>query len=109
MEWIEGASVRDFLNNTFEPNVESSDGPDSKLERLMEDIGEIIAKLHDIDIIHGDLTTSNLMLRQPEQETEEKYQNLPGYDVVLIDFGLGQVSASDEDKALSYEDYKRFD
>ena len=32
-------------------------------ESLLEKIGVEIAKLHLIDIIHGDLTTSNMLLR----------------------------------------------
>ena len=30
---------------------------------LMKEIGKILAKMHCIDIIHGDLTTSNMILR----------------------------------------------
>ncbi|KAK6539793.1 serine/threonine-protein kinase bud32 [Orbilia ellipsospora] len=101
MEWIEGPSVRDFLNSALELGVEDTNELDNtKLGKLMEDIGRIIAKLHNIEVVHGDLTTSNLMLRKLEQETADECEALPEYDVVLIDFGLGQVSASDEDKAV---------
>ena len=36
-------------------------------------VGTEIAKMHLADIIHGDLTTSNMMLRQPSSVT-----NSPG-------------------------------
>ncbi|MBI4116476.1 Kae1-associated serine/threonine protein kinase [Candidatus Pacearchaeota archaeon] len=49
-------------------------------------IGESIAKLHDSDIIHGDLTTSNMILKNAE--------------VYFIDFGLGFISRKIEDKAV---------
>jgi TP53 regulating kinase-like protein len=49
-------------------------------------IGKQIALLHDSGIIHGDLTTSNMI-----------YSNKKIY---FIDFGLGYESNSDEDKAV---------
>lgn len=115
MEWIEGPSVRDFLHDCIDgasdPGKEE-DNVDVRLDALMENIGQTIGKLHDIDIIHGDLTTSNLMLKHRENSgtTSEPQQgsqalltadtSLLDFDVVLIDFGLGQVSNSDEDKAV---------
>ena len=52
---------------------------------LAAGIGSVVAKLHAVDIVHGDLTTSNMLLR--------------GSEVVLIDFGLGFFSQRAEDKA----------
>ena len=49
-------------------------------------IGETIGKIHNSDIIHGDLTTSNII-----------YSNSKIY---LIDFGLGFESGNIEDKAV---------
>ena len=54
----------------------------------MTQIGEQLAEMHCADVIHGDLTTSNVMLRAPH------------HDVVLIDFGLASVSSFWEDKAV---------
>lgn len=51
-------------------------------------IGISLAKMHGLNVIHGDLTTSNLMLRKE------------GDSVVVIDFGLSFVSALVEDKAV---------
>jgi len=51
-------------------------------------IGNQIAKLHDNSIIHGDLTTSNMIW----QEKEKK--------LYFIDFGLGFTSLRNEDKAV---------
>jgi len=48
-------------------------------------IGKLLAKLHDSDIIHGDLTTSNIIFKDR---------------VNLIDFGLSNVSTKIEDKAV---------
>lgn len=57
-----------------------------KQKQILKIIGEEIAKLHDADIIHGDLTTSNMIL------SDEK--------VFFIDFGLGYISKKIEDKAV---------
>ena len=37
----------------------------------MSMIGMEIAKMHQADIVHGDLTTSNMMLRRPSPEDPE--------------------------------------
>lgn len=55
-------------------------------------IGKEIAKLHDANIIHGDLTTSNLLLK--------------GTNVFIIDFGLGFASHRVEDKAVDIHVFK---
>jgi tRNA A-37 threonylcarbamoyl transferase component Bud32 len=33
---------------------------------LAEQIGTSLAKMHSLNVVHGDLTTSNLMLREKE-------------------------------------------
>lgn len=53
-------------------------------------IGRQIAALHDADIIHGDLTTSNMILKQEKNQDK----------VYFIDFGLAFHSARLEDKAV---------
>lgn len=67
-----------------------SDHLDSLTKKQQEDtcikIGQSLAKIHDEDIIHGDLTTSNMILKDSE--------------VWFIDFGLGFHSARIEDKAV---------
>lgn len=49
-------------------------------------MGQIIQKLHMCNIIHGDLTTSNMIYRSEK--------------IVLIDFGLSYIKNSVEDKAV---------
>ena len=51
----------------------------------MAELGEEVAKMHKLGIVHGDLTTANLMLKDNK--------------LYLIDFGLGNYSNKDEDKA----------
>jgi len=69
MQFIDGKKLKDILDNR---------------EDLCEKIGESIARLHRFDIIHGDLTTSNMIFKD---------------DVYFIDFGLGFISHKIEDKA----------
>ena len=59
---------------------------EKKQFKIMQTLGEEVAKLHENDIIHGDLTTSNTLLREDK--------------VYLIDFGLGFISNRNEDKAV---------
>lgn len=58
----------------------------SEEPELLKDVGRNVAKMHSADVIHGDLTTSNVL------HTGEK--------VYLIDFGLSNVSERIEDKAV---------
>lgn len=57
-----------------------------KQKEISKKIGHSIAMLHKNEIIHGDLTTSNMIL------SEEK--------VFFIDFGLGFISKKVEDKSV---------
>lgn len=76
MEYIEGKRVKDILN-------ELSEG---ERARICEKIGENIAKLHNSDIIHGDLTTSNMILFDDR--------------IYFIDFGLGEKNGEMESKGV---------
>jgi len=71
MEMIQGNKIRDILYR--DPIV------------LSEEIGKKIGILHANDIIHGDLTTSNMILEK---------------EIKFIDFGLSFFSTKAEDKAV---------
>ncbi|KAE8576365.1 hypothetical protein XENTR_v10004151 [Xenopus tropicalis] len=58
--------------------------------RKADKIGQVLARMHDEDVIHGDLTTSNMLLRPPCDD----------HNLVLIDFGLSFISALPEDKGV---------
>jgi TP53 regulating kinase and related kinases len=57
-------------------------------EGIMKQIGEAIAKMHDGGLVHGDLTTSNMLLEEGSKK------------LVIIDFGLAFNSTNPEDKAV---------
>ncbi|KIK94611.1 hypothetical protein PAXRUDRAFT_827815 [Paxillus rubicundulus Ve08.2h10] len=106
MEWIDGKILRALLPGGAEEEDGSSEGevPEDfeteedevnplaefgiSVDALMKMIGIELAKMHLADIIHGDLTTSNMMLRRGTN------------DLVLIDFGLAFHSSLVEDKAV---------
>ena len=76
-----------------------------KQKKVCKQIGEAIAKLHDQHIIHGDLTTSNMILSKNKIiRRDQKFKG--GVDkgklgsLYVIDFGLGYISQKFEDKAV---------
>jgi Kae1-associated kinase Bud32 len=83
MEFIEGKKLSDELNSF----------PLMKQKKICVEIGKSIAKIHDNDIIHGDLTTSNIILK--EKINDESIDS-----IYFIDFGLGFNSQRIEDKSV---------
>ncbi|XP_065547667.1 EKC/KEOPS complex subunit TP53RK [Lathamus discolor] len=78
-------TVQDHINS-----VQRNENDTSSLLTLAEKMGEVLARMHDEDLIHGDLTTSNILLRPPVEKL----------DLVLIDFGLSFISGLPEDKGV---------
>ncbi|KAJ6817724.1 EKC/KEOPS complex subunit bud32 [Iris pallida] len=82
-EYVDGPAVKEVLLEF---------GANGIIEERMDDIatqiGGAVGKLHDGGLIHGDLTTSNLLINR---ETNQ---------LVLIDFGLSFTSTLPEDKAV---------
>jgi len=72
MEKIPGKMLKDVLNK-------------KNARELSREIGEKISILHNNQIIHGDLTTSNMVFNQ---------------EIYFIDFGLSSISLKVEDKAV---------
>ncbi|MCD6445404.1 Kae1-associated serine/threonine protein kinase [Candidatus Bathyarchaeota archaeon] len=84
MEFIEGKQVKQLLSEI------------SKKERkkLCIKLGELIGKLHANEIIHGDLTTSNMILN-----SEGK--------IFFVDFGLGEKTGETEARGVDLHLMKR--
>ena len=76
MEFVEGERVRDIVNGL----------PREERKRLFTVIGIMAGRLHGADIIHGDMTTSNII------DTAE--------GPVFVDFGLGEVSSETEKRGV---------
>ena len=84
MEYVEGQQVKQVLNN-----LET----EKRLD-LCRHIGELIGQLHNHGIIHGDLTTSNMILT-------------PYKKVFFIDFGLSEYSTELEIRGVDLHLMKR--
>lgn len=76
MQYIQGDRIKDILNIINE----------NEREKLCICIGESIAQLHNNGIIHGDLTTSNMIYFQDK--------------IYFIDFGLGIKSDEIESQGV---------
>ena len=83
MPFIDGKKLSDNLDNF----------PLTKQKQICKQIGQDVAKLHDAEIIHGDLTTSNMILKDNK--------------IFFIDFGLGYISHKFEDKAVDIHLFKQ--
>ncbi len=93
MEHIPGRTAKDLL---FDENV-----PENEKKELVGLMGIVIAKLHNSDIVHGDLTTSNFMVRDDSNISASASSVSSGErSLVVIDFGLSSVSHKLEDKAV---------
>ena len=76
MENIDGPRVKEYLDNK---NIDCAG--------IGWKIGHMVGKLHKNNIIHGDLTTSNMIIRKNN-------------NICLIDFGLANQSNKLEDKGV---------
>lgn len=76
MQNIKGTRIKDIFN----------DLTDEKRKKICYEIGQDIALLHKKNIIHGDITTSNMIL----------YENR----IHFIDFGLGEKNPEVEPKGV---------
>ncbi|KAL7126636.1 hypothetical protein ABFS83_14G201500 [Erythranthe nasuta] len=82
-EFVVGPAVKDVLLGFGLKGV-----VEEQLEDIATQIGNAIGKIHDGGLIHGDLTTSNMLIRNDTNK------------LVLIDFGLSFTSTLPEDKAV---------
>eukprot|EP01018_Ginkgo_biloba_P014293 Gb_18739 [translate_table: standard] len=82
-EYIEGSSVKEMLLQ-----VGSLPDYEEQIEDIAVQIGRAIGLLHDGGLVHGDLTTSNMIIHSDSKQ------------LVLIDFGLSFMSTLPEDKAV---------
>lgn len=99
LEWVQGTPVRININQRLGDRTEGIED-DEELKDLMRRIGAAVGKMHSIGIIHGDLTTSNMMLNPPAGQTEtDNVSGLEG-EIVIIDLGLASGGVHDEDRAV---------
>lgn len=76
MEFIEGERLKELFFKASEDEI----------KKICFEVGRLIGKLHSAGIVHGDLTTSNMILKDNE--------------IYFIDFGLGFFSNKFEDQGV---------
>ena len=81
MEYVRGQTMKMYFDD---PRVSRENK--LKFARCM---GSTVAKLHDAGLVHGDLTTSNMMIRDSAVE-----------HLTMIDFGLAFSTKSAEDMGV---------
>ncbi len=100
LEYIDGQTVRDYLEDVLLPQIELEKSETSEchvaLCKIAQEIGTTISKLHDAGMVHGDLTTSNIMLRDLATGSDSTQRP----NVVFIDFGLAKNTTAVEERAV---------
>ncbi|MEM2875802.1 MAG: KEOPS complex kinase/ATPase Bud32 [Candidatus Bathyarchaeia archaeon] len=84
MEFIQGERLKDVLDSL----------PDENRRETLTEVGRLIGLMHRKNIIHGDLTTSNIILTE-------------GKKVYFIDFGLSESSDEVEKMGVDLHLMKR--
>jgi TP53 regulating kinase-like protein len=84
MEFVEGKQVKQVLANVAQ----------KERQELCTNIGTLIGKLHRHGVIHGDLTTSNMILNGEGK-------------IFLVDFGLGEKNTELEARGVDLHLMKR--
>ncbi|XP_061724228.1 EKC/KEOPS complex subunit TP53RK [Cydia pomonella] len=100
--FMHSITVKDFIINIFTKHLQygSGDGPNS-LDKLARLIGQTVRKLHENNIIHGDLTTSNMLLVDKNSNSNDSnWLDVDNVELVMIDFGLSSFDTSAEDKGV---------
>ena len=77
MPYVDGKKLSDYLDRF----------PLKQQKQICKQIGEDVAKLHDAEIIHGDLTTSNMIVAKENK-------------IFFLDFGLAEYSEELEKRGM---------
>jgi Kae1-associated kinase Bud32 len=76
MQFVDGKTIKEIFYFAKEPQI----------IEISQQIGKIVGLLHSNGIIHGDLTTSNMILKNGK--------------IFVIDFGLGEFSKKIENQGV---------
>ncbi|XP_031616591.1 EKC/KEOPS complex subunit TP53RK [Contarinia nasturtii] len=85
------AYINDIVAQLNEPAEQKQ-----RINKLAGEIGTCIGKMHANNLIHGDLTTSNILL-DPLATDDGTFRD---YKLIMIDFGLSSFNQSSEVKGV---------
>jgi len=96
MEYLNFPTARDYIKTILEDGKTKIPNADQRkiLTDLAIQIGAMVGKLHKNNLIHGDMTTSNMLVETKESMILNQIQ------IYVIDFGLGDFSGTPEDKGV---------
>ena len=134
LEYLTGPSVKQYLQEERQQDqqqqkkdqengedvvvvveVATTTIPKSDILDLAQQIGQLVGRLHNIGIVHGDLTTSNMMVLEVNDDFSKKSETNNDdkkdegsssslssslFEVALIDFGLSKSTFSVEEQAV---------
>eukprot|EP00931_Biecheleriopsis_adriatica_P026578 TRINITY_DN1615_c0_g1_i3.p1 TRINITY_DN1615_c0_g1~~TRINITY_DN1615_c0_g1_i3.p1 ORF type:complete len:883 (-),score=131.88 TRINITY_DN1615_c0_g1_i3:106-2754(-) len=89
-EWCDGGTLRQYL---VSPKFEGKAPPESESIEILLQISRAGAYLHDIGIIHGDLTANNVLLKS--------MPTTKGYVCKVCDFGLARVLEDSQEEIMT--------
>lgn len=87
LEFLEGPTLRQYLEGLVAASADNDGDGNDKRKALATEMGTMIGKLHNTGLIHGDLTTSNMIY-------------VASAVMHLIDFGLAKVTQNPEELAV---------
>lgn len=87
---VNGDTAKLYIDTCLAEINKSGTEAKSKLLILAKKIGQMVAKMHSAGLIHGDITTSNILVDKKHSEIF----------LVMIDFGLSFQEGSAEDKGV---------
>ncbi|KAI5717326.1 hypothetical protein M8J77_003893 [Diaphorina citri] len=90
---VQKSAIQTLISKLDSQNITRENISDI-VKLLSIEIGTTLSVMHSNNIIHGDLTTSNMILSSD-------------HHLVMIDFGLSQIKVSTEDKAVDLYVLKR--
>lgn len=94
MEYLEFPTAKDYIKTILDDGKTKI--PNAEQRKILTDlamkIGAMVGKLHKNNLIHGDMTTSNMLV--------DTKSNLDQIQIYVIDFGLGDFSGTPEDKGV---------
>ena len=96
MEFIEGETLKHKIQHEGSHDFLCNGGTG---DVLMKKLGALIARLHDGGVIHGDLTSSNVIVKDGPRQNND--------NLVIIDFGLSFLSKIPEDRAVDLYVFER--